>query len=362
MHAGAGPRHALAIAALQSPVCACSGSYNLLSTCNGILAGLVAITPGCACLAPWAAVLTASIGAAVFLAAERVILGLGVDDPLSASALHACVGAFGVLSIGLVASPDLLLETLGRDSESFSTVGRPVPKGLLLGGGARLLGVQLIGALPKRSVHLRDKLAHRAQPRERARRSLLRGQAETKYRGRWELKLVRSAWHDQGPQHCSNRVAAGLTAVMAWVSIILLLYFGLMRHLDQLRATAAEESKGLDATYGGSAYTRDKSQHMRRRGVVTPAVLDGQLPLGPMHSAMSGLTPQQHIAAGAGLPAAGASSAQPTTGGASALRLQSSLDLFQPSIPPSAAAHMIHLTSAERASAAEAAAVATEAQ
>ncbi len=72
--------------------------------CNGLLAGLVAITAPCAFVAPWAAVF---IG---FLAGLFVVWGclfvervLKVDDPVGAVGVHGINGAWGVLALGLFA-------------------------------------------------------------------------------------------------------------------------------------------------------------------------------------------------------------------------------------------------------------------
>lgn len=72
--------------------------------CNGLLAGLVSITAGCAYVAPWAAVLVGGLGgllvvwSALFL--ERT---LRVDDPVGAISIHGTCGAWGVLALGLFA-------------------------------------------------------------------------------------------------------------------------------------------------------------------------------------------------------------------------------------------------------------------
>jgi Amt family ammonium transporter len=72
--------------------------------CNGLLAGLVAITAPCAFVAPWAAVLIGLL-AGLFvvwgcLFVERV---LKVDDPVGAVGVHGINGAWGVLALGLFA-------------------------------------------------------------------------------------------------------------------------------------------------------------------------------------------------------------------------------------------------------------------
>jgi Amt family ammonium transporter len=72
--------------------------------CNGLLAGLVAVTAPCAFVAPWAAVLIGLL-AGLFvvwgcLFVERV---LKVDDPVGAVGVHGVNGIWGVLAVGLFA-------------------------------------------------------------------------------------------------------------------------------------------------------------------------------------------------------------------------------------------------------------------
>ena len=118
--------------------------YNIFDMCNGILAGLVAITAGCAAVEPWAAVAVGALGAAVFVGLERVVLRLRVDDPLSASALHGGVGAFGALMVAVFARGEHLLQQLDKGESDFAR--KRDARGLVYGGNGRLLACQAIGA------------------------------------------------------------------------------------------------------------------------------------------------------------------------------------------------------------------------
>jgi Amt family ammonium transporter len=100
-------------------------------SCNGMLAGLVAITAPCAFVAPWAA--------AVIGTAAGLIVCFGVwffdhvahvDDPCGAISVHGVCGAFGVLAVGLFAD--------GTYGNGWNGVAGPV-KGLFYGGGGQLL-------------------------------------------------------------------------------------------------------------------------------------------------------------------------------------------------------------------------------
>lgn len=71
--------------------------------CNGMLAGLVAITAPCAFVPPWAAVL---IGGVAGLIADQAVFFFerrGIDDPVGAISVHGIAGVWGLLSVGLFA-------------------------------------------------------------------------------------------------------------------------------------------------------------------------------------------------------------------------------------------------------------------
>ena len=98
---------------------------------NGVLAGLVAITAGCASVSPLSAVIMGAIaGVVVVLSIEFIDKVLHVDDPVGAVSVHGTCGALGTLLVGLFAQPEF-----GGSA------------GLLFGGGFGLLKAQLIGVI-----------------------------------------------------------------------------------------------------------------------------------------------------------------------------------------------------------------------
>ena len=106
--------------------------------CNGLLAGLVSITAGCAFVAPAAAVL---IGAVAGLLTCSSVVALErrfrIDDPVGAISVHGVCGAWGALALGLFAD----------GSYGFGWNGVPGPvRGLLFGDASQLLA-QGIGVL-----------------------------------------------------------------------------------------------------------------------------------------------------------------------------------------------------------------------
>jgi Amt family ammonium transporter len=73
-------------------------------TCNGLLAGLVAITAPCAFVAPWAAALIGVIAGLVVVGAVVLVEHKAkVDDPVGAVAVHGANGLWGLLALGLFA-------------------------------------------------------------------------------------------------------------------------------------------------------------------------------------------------------------------------------------------------------------------
>jgi Amt family ammonium transporter len=104
---------------------AVGGTYDPTMLINGVLAGLVAITAGCASVSPLGAVIIGMCAGLLVLVATTLIERLRVDDPVGAVPVHAFGGAFGTLAVGL-----------------FALKG-----GLFYGGGVHLLGVQALGTL-----------------------------------------------------------------------------------------------------------------------------------------------------------------------------------------------------------------------
>ncbi|MCX7845175.1 MAG: ammonium transporter [Dictyoglomaceae bacterium] len=109
------------------------GKPDLGMTLNGCLAGLVAITAPCAFVDITSSLIIGLI--AGFLVVISVIFfdRVKIDDPVGALSVHLVNGIFGTLSVGIFAKEGVT---------SFSTT-----KGLLFGGGLKLLSIQLIGVL-----------------------------------------------------------------------------------------------------------------------------------------------------------------------------------------------------------------------
>jgi ammonium transporter, Amt family len=102
------------------------GKPDVSMTINGFLAGLVAITAGCAFVSPGSALIIGLIAGVLVVFSVRFIdQKLKIDDPVGAISVHGVCGAFGTIAVGLFASDG----------------------GLFFGGGTGLLITQLIGVL-----------------------------------------------------------------------------------------------------------------------------------------------------------------------------------------------------------------------
>jgi len=73
--------------------------------CNGILAGLVAITAGCAFVRPWEALLIGLIGGCVYQSASMLMQKLKIDDVVDAFAVHGATGFWGLLALAFFGNP-----------------------------------------------------------------------------------------------------------------------------------------------------------------------------------------------------------------------------------------------------------------
>ncbi len=102
------------------------GKPDIGMTLNGILAGLVAITAGCASVSLWGSIaIGAMAGFIIVVAVEFFDKIVKIDDPVGAISVHGICGSFGTLMVGLFHAE----------------------KGLFYSGSAELLGIQAIGII-----------------------------------------------------------------------------------------------------------------------------------------------------------------------------------------------------------------------
>jgi len=122
------------------------GKPDITMACNGMLAGLVAITAPCAFVSPTSAVIIGIIAGAIVcggvLLNERV---LKIDDPCGAISVHGFCGWFGAVALGIFADGAYGAGWNGIGTASYlGTAGKGVT-GLLHGDVSQFV-VQLGGA------------------------------------------------------------------------------------------------------------------------------------------------------------------------------------------------------------------------
>jgi len=107
------------------------GAPDVSWLCNGMLAGMVAITAPCAFVTAPAAILIGAVaGVLVINSALFIENVLKIDDPVGASSVHGVCGAWGILALGLFAD--------GRYGDGWNGVPGKV-RGLLYGDGKQFV-------------------------------------------------------------------------------------------------------------------------------------------------------------------------------------------------------------------------------
>jgi Amt family ammonium transporter len=72
--------------------------------CNGMLAGLVAITAPCAFVDPWGGAVIGAVAGVLVVYSVFFWEARGIDDPVGAISVHGVNGLWGVLSVGIFAT------------------------------------------------------------------------------------------------------------------------------------------------------------------------------------------------------------------------------------------------------------------
>jgi Amt family ammonium transporter len=107
-----------------------NGHATSLGAASGAISGLVAITPACAFVAPWAAVVIGVFAGIFCSLAVSLKFRFGFDDSLDVVGVHLVAGVWGSLAIGLFGA------------QAVNSIGL---NGLFYGGGTKLLIMQAWG-------------------------------------------------------------------------------------------------------------------------------------------------------------------------------------------------------------------------
>jgi ammonium transporter, Amt family len=120
------------------------GKPSVLGAVNGMIAGLVAITPGAGYVDGWGAIVTGiAAGIIPWLAMnklQKTTFMMKVDDTLSVFSTHGVAGLTGGVMVGLLANPDMLMYIgTEKDAPGVSITG-------LFYGNPSQLWIQVAGA------------------------------------------------------------------------------------------------------------------------------------------------------------------------------------------------------------------------
>jgi Amt family ammonium transporter len=106
--------------------------FNLGTTLNAALGGLVGITANCCVVDPWQAIIIGFCSCIVYMVASQMLLRLHIDDPLDAFPVHGACGCWGILATGIFAT-ERNLNFVGYATAVDMTTGER-------------FGIQLLGA------------------------------------------------------------------------------------------------------------------------------------------------------------------------------------------------------------------------
>lgn len=109
------------------------GKPDLSMIINGALAGLVAVTAGCAFIDVTGAAIIGLVAGVLVVFAVPLFDKLKLDDPVGALSVHLVNGVWGTLAVGLFAINGI--------------TGNETGNGLFYGGGFKLLGAQALGVV-----------------------------------------------------------------------------------------------------------------------------------------------------------------------------------------------------------------------
>src|SRR5579872_7540690 len=121
------------------------GKPSIIGAVNGMIAGLVCITPSAGYVNGWGAIIVGIVAGIIpwmsMNKLQKTRFMMKVDDTLSVFSTHGVAGLIGGLLVGIVANPDVL-EYIGTDKEA---PGVSVT-GLLYGDSGHQLLMQIYGA------------------------------------------------------------------------------------------------------------------------------------------------------------------------------------------------------------------------
>lgn len=124
----------------MATIYAITRTFDIGMVCNGLIAGLVAITAPSGYIEYWAAI-PISLIAGVIVVGGVILIDRVIDDPIGALSAHGLAGIWGTLSLGFVSAPRLSeYNAIGATDADGKFLG-----GLVYSGSFEQLGVQALG-------------------------------------------------------------------------------------------------------------------------------------------------------------------------------------------------------------------------
>mmetsp|Transcript_32291 Transcript_32291/g.39736 ORF Transcript_32291/g.39736 Transcript_32291/m.39736 type:complete len:542 (-) Transcript_32291:757-2382(-) len=98
------------------------GHFELGLVLNSALGGLVGITAGCTVVEDWAALIIGIVSCFVYYGGTLLMVVIKVDDPVEAISVHGFCGLWGLLAVGIFATPENIAAAYsGRECDGWET-------------------------------------------------------------------------------------------------------------------------------------------------------------------------------------------------------------------------------------------------
>lgn len=124
------------------------GRYDLTTTLNSVLAGLVGITAGCAVVTNWGALVIGVVATLVYAGSAKLLEILKIDDPIGASPVHGFAGIWGCIAAALFADEDWVGSDFPRGEQIVQQLIAVICIIAWVGGASALLFFALMGGKP----------------------------------------------------------------------------------------------------------------------------------------------------------------------------------------------------------------------
>ena len=146
----------VALASINTLVACCCGgivglfvtklttrAFSVLKLINGSLAGMVSVCASCNVLAPWWAGAVSCIASLFHIIISKMLIGLRIDDPVDAVAVHAGGGIIGIIAAPIF-SPDGLMFGINEErieKLKWNSIGAGILIAYNLGVGTTIFGI-----------------------------------------------------------------------------------------------------------------------------------------------------------------------------------------------------------------------------